>query len=347
VGAIGLRVRGENRAVAEADEARLPEPRAHSARRLALLGGGAVVLVVGVGLAIGKAANYARLLHDLRHAHTAWLALCLGGEAAAYTGYLVGYRETAAVDGGPRFPLRDALRIVAAGFGALVVATGAGQLAVDYWALRRYGQTRHEALARVIAINTLVWAVLTAAAFGAAAALALGADRGAPGGALVPWLVLVPACFAAAFWVTARRRYERLAAEVGGRVRQLFAACIRGVRLVRLLPPAAFGGAGVFWAGELLCLWAALRAFGVSIGLASLVFAYATGFLAAGLPLPLGGAGGVDAAMTYALTLVGVPLSAALLAAFAFRLFNFWLPVLPALAVLPMVRRIGRPATAD
>jgi hypothetical protein len=83
-----MRLGRENRPVAELAESRLPEPRPHSARRLGLLGGGAAVLVVGVGLAIGKAASYARLLHDLRHAHTAWLALCLGGEMAAYTGYL-------------------------------------------------------------------------------------------------------------------------------------------------------------------------------------------------------------------------------------------------------------------
>jgi uncharacterized membrane protein YbhN (UPF0104 family) len=146
--------------------------------------------------------------------------------------------------------------------------------------------------------------------------------------------------------VTGRRRYARLADPAGGRLRRLFAACVRGVRLVRMLPPVAFAGTAVYWGGELLCLWAALRAFRVELGLASLVLAYATAFLVAALPLPLGGAGGADAAATYALTLVGVPLAPALLAAFAFRLVNFWLPVVPALAVLPTVRRIGRPATA-
>jgi uncharacterized membrane protein YbhN (UPF0104 family) len=50
------------------------------------------------------------------------------------------------------------------------------------------------------------------------------------------------------------------------------------------------------------------------------------------LPLPVGGAGTIDAAMTYALTLVGVPLAPALLAVVAYRLFTFWLPLLPAFA---------------
>jgi hypothetical protein len=44
---------------------------------------------------------------------------------------------------------------------------------------------------------------------------------------------------------------------------------------------------------------------------------------------------------TYALTLVGVPLAPALLGAFTYRLFNFWLPLLPALAVLPTLLRLG------
>jgi uncharacterized membrane protein YbhN (UPF0104 family) len=301
---------------------------------------GAVVLVVGAGLAIGKAASYSRLLHDLRGAVAWWLGLCLLGEVCAYAGYVVIYRETARVDGGPRFSVPDALRIVAAGFGALVLTTGAATLAVDYWALRRAGAKN--ALARVIALNTLEWAVLTAATFASAAVL-LG---DVPLAAALPWLIVVPACFAAALWVTGPARYGRLVGLDGNPVRRLFGACVEGVGLVRRLPLRAFAGAALYWAGDLLCLWGGLRAFGVEIGLASLVLAYSVGYLVAALPLPAGGAGGVDAAMTYALTIVGVPLAPALLGTFAFRLFNFWLPMLPALAVLPTVRRLGQPVPA-
>ncbi len=317
-------------------------------RRVVLVVAAGIVLAVGAATAIGKAASYARMLDELRSAEAVWLPLCLLGELLAYAGYLLAYRESAAVDGGPRLSFPTTLRIVAAGFGAMVLATGAGTLAVDYWALRRAGAAPRESLARVIALNTLEWAVLGAAAVGAALALALGLDHGAPWGVLAPWLAVVPLCFAAAFWVTAPARYERLAAARGGGVRRLFAASVRGVRLVRLLPTRrastpglGIAGAVVYWAGDLLCLWGGVRAFGIELGLASLVLAYATGYLVAALPLPAGGAGGVDAAMTYALTLVGVPLAPALLGTFAYRLFNFWLPVLPALAVLPAVRRIA------
>ena len=83
---------------------------------------------------------------------------------------------------------------------------------------------------------------------------------------------------------------------------------------------------------------------------------YATGYAATMLPLPAGGVGGVDAAMTYALTLVGVPLGPALLGVFAYRFFNFWLPFVPGLIAgatvhaayvrLPSVPHpaVGRPA---
>lgn len=317
-------------------------PRAE--RRTLLVVAGAIVLAVGAGLLIGKAASYAELADSLRRAETRWLLLCLVGEVLAYVGYLVLYRETAAVDGGPRFSWADSLRIVAAGFGALVLATNAGTLAVDFWALRRAGAK--DAFARVIAINTLEWAVLGGAAAAAGAALLLGVDGGAPVAAALPWLLVVPPCVAAALWITSSRRYERYVVDAGGRARRLLASCVRGVRLVRLAPWQAWGGTVVYWAGDLICLWGGLRAFGVELGVAALVLAYATGYVVAALPLPAGGAGGVDAAMTYALTLVGVPLAPALLGTFAYRLFNFWLPAVPALIALPTLRRIGRPGPA-
>jgi uncharacterized membrane protein YbhN (UPF0104 family) len=242
--------------------------------------------------------------------------------------------------------LGTALRVVAAGFGILVLATGAGALAVDYWALRRAGASRQEALTRVLALNSLEWAVLGVAATVAAAALVSGIDEGAPLGATLPWLVVVPACFAAALWVTAPARRGRLTdVNRGGPMRHAFAVAVGGVVLIRPLltrPTSALLGTIAYWAGDIVCLWAGLRAFGIHIGLAALVLAYATGYVVAALPLPAGGAGGVDAAMTYALTLVGVPLAPALLGTLAYRFFNFWLPVAPAIAALPSIRGLAR-----
>ena len=78
-----------------------------------------------------------------------------------------------------------------------------------------------------------------------------------------------------------------------------------------------------------------------TVPLPELVLAFAAGHAAMILPLPLGGVGGVDAAMTYALTAVGVPLALALVAVGVYRLFAFWAPTIPALVALLLMPRAG------
>jgi glycosyltransferase 2 family protein len=97
-----------------------------------------------------------------------------------------------------------------------------------------------------------------------------------------------------------------------------------------------------YWLGNVGCLWAALGSVGISLPPAELLLAFATGHAATILPLPLGGVGGVDAAMTYALTVVGVSLAPALVAVAVYRLFAFWVPTAPALVALLLLPRTGR-----
>ena len=73
--------------------------------------------------------------------------------------------------------------------------------------------------------------------------------------------------------------------------------------------------------------------------IAALILAYATGYAFTRRSIPAGGPGAVEVFLTFALVWVGVPLAPALLGVFAYRLFNFWLALVPALAVLPTVRR--------
>ena len=102
------------------------------------------------------------------------------------------------------------------------------------------------------------------------------------------------------------------------------------------------GATVLYWSGTLACLWASLRSVGETVPLPGLVLAFAAGHAAMILPLPLGGVGGVDAALTYALTVVGVPLAPALVAVGVYRLFSFWLPTVPGLATLLLLPRLGR-----
>ena len=55
-----------------------------------------------------------------------------------------------------------------------------------------------------------------------------------------------------------------------------------------------------------------------------------------------GGAGGIDAAMVGALALAGIPIEQALLGVLVYRLFTFWLPIVPALSVIPLLPGLGR-----
>ena len=56
--------------------------------------------------------------------------------------------------------------------------------------------------------------------------------------------------------------------------------------------------------------------------------------------LPAGGAGVVEIALTFALHWVGAPFVPALLGVVTYRVFNFWLPMVPAVAVLPTVAEL-------
>jgi putative heme transporter len=306
-------------------------------RRLGLVLAAGILVTALVVALIAEAAHSADLLDRVRHATPGWLVVCAAGQAIAYAGYLAGYRAMAHLDGGPRLPASVALRVVALAFGAFTLATTIGGLSVDFWALREAGEPSAHASARVIAFETLRWAVLAVATWLAAVAALVGLSPSV--GTVVPvvWLVVVPACFAGGLWVSAARRRARLARSDGGRIRRAFAVAVQALVYLRTLvsaPPAlrrrAFGGSLVFWAGDALCAWAALRAFGVRVGVGPLLLGYATGYVSEAVPLPAGGAGGVDAAMTGGFVLAGAPLGAALLAAVTFRIFNFWLPALVA-----------------
>ena len=105
---------------------------------------------------------------------------------------------------------------------------------------------------------------------------------------------------------------------------------------------AALGGPVLNWGGELICLWASLRAFGVQLGLPALILAYAAAYVVTLLPLPAGGAGAIDASLAFGLHAVGVDLAPALLATFAYRFFSYWLEIPPALVAISALPRLRR-----
>src|SRR4029079_8815605 len=97
----------------------------------------------------------------------------------------------------------------------------------------------------------------------------------------------------------------------------------------------AFVGATVYWAGDVLCLWASLKPFDAAPEFAPIVLAHAVGSVSTRRTLPLAGAGIVEVLMPLTLVAAGAPFAGAILGVFAYRVFNLWLPLVPALAVTP------------
>jgi uncharacterized membrane protein YbhN (UPF0104 family) len=325
-----------------------------------------VAIIAAAVFFIGQVASFPKILRALRHADQVWFVVCLAGEIAAYVGYIAAYRDIARVDGGPLFRTWTVTRIVAVGFGAFLAGSSFGTLGVDYWALHKAGEAPHRAVRRVLALNTLQWGVLAVAAAIAGALLLAGVESGAPLSMELAWVILVPVSIAAAAWVSSPRRADRFTAlpqRDGTRLtrsphswlrwvrtvgRVALADAIGGVVLVRhvvMRPqryPLALLGFPVFWAGDVLTLYAALRAFGAHVGLVSLVLAYTTAYVVTSLPLPAGGAGGVEAGLAFSLNAVGVALAPALLATLVYRFFTLWLPLGIAALALTQVDDLAR-----
>lgn len=309
----------------------------------------ALLVAVGVGTLIARAAGFAQVRDAIAEADSSWFLVCFFAEVAAFGAYAVVVREAFEWRQGPRLRFGLSIHVTLASLGAtrVVAAAGAGGLAVTYWCFRRGRFAMREALVRVLGLNTLVYLVFGVGAWVAALLASFGPFGGAPLALTLPWLLLVPFCIVAARYVTDTDRSAGLDPTRGNLVRRGIAYAIAGAAWVREVLPSTTGrrsvaGAAVYWAGDIVCLWAALHSVGVSLPLSELVLAYVTGYAAMVLPLPLAGVGGVDAAMTFALTAVGISLAPALVGVAVYRLFGFWVPTIPALAALVLLPRAGR-----
>jgi hypothetical protein len=215
---------------------------------------------------------------------------------------------------------------------------------VDYWAFRKEGASRREAFTRVLGLGFLEYAMLSVAALAASALMFLGLDGHAGHLTTLPSLVIVPVA-AAAIWATSPRRVRRLSRPRTGALRRRLANGVAGAAYVRrlLVSPREHGagvlGNAVYWAGDITCLWAALQCVGNDdITVSALVLAYSGGYVLTRRSLPAGGAGVVELALTFALVGMGLALVPALCGVILYRLFNFWLPIVPALFLIPAIR---------
>ena len=276
----------------------------------------------------------------------AWLLLCLAGELVAYGGYTLTIRDMARVDSGPDPGLKTSAKVVVGGFGVFAATRGSGGFAVDYWAFRTEGASRREAVARVLGLGFLEYAMLSAAALVASFLMFFGLDGRAGYLTTLPSLVLIPIAILA-LWATAPSRVRRLSRPRTGAVRRRVANGVAGAAYVRhlLTSPREHGlgvlGNALYWLGDITCLWAALQCVGNDrISTSALVLAYSGGYVLTRRSLPAGGAGLVELALTLALVGMGLAFIPALCGVVVYRLFNFWLPIVPALFLIPSIRNL-------
>jgi uncharacterized membrane protein YbhN (UPF0104 family) len=294
---------------------------------------------VGAGVAVAWVAGFDAVAAALRHPTAAWFPFALAGAGASHFGYVLAYREIAAVDEGTPIGALRAGALVATGFGIFVPRGG---FTLDLEALRDLGVPQDEARVRVLGLGSLEYLVLSTGAC-VCSFLLLARHSGAEQAVTLSWAIGVPAGTALALAaLSARgvlyrsRRLEPLlrpaldALEVLGKI--LVRPRRHGLR--------ALAGMSLYWAGEVFVLWACLAAFDVRTpSVAATVVGYATGYALTRRTLPLAGAGAVELALPFALSWVGFGLAPAVLATFAYRVFNVWLPVAPALAGLAALQR--------
>lgn len=307
--------------------------------RLTLLVTVAVVLAVGALVGWAFALGWRRVLTEFVHPEWEWIAPAVAGEAFAYLGYTAAYREIARAEDGAELKVPDAAAVVSTGFGAFVHAGG---FALDRVVLQRAGLSEPEARRRVLGLGALEYAVLAPAALVAALIVYLRTTS-VSSSLTLPWVIGVPAGTALTLLVL---RFER---QVSGwpLLGERLAHGLHAIRLVLTIiaSPKRHGlaliGTLTYWSGDIFCLWATLHAFSAHTPpVAQLIVAYATGYALTRRALPLGGAGIVEALLPLTLGLLAIARVPALLAVFAYRLINLWLPIVPALWGIPTLRRL-------
>src|SRR5207248_1782360 len=112
---------------------------------------------------------------------------------------------------------------------------------------------------------------------------------------------------------------------------------VRGLRAGLL----ALLGMAVYWAGDIFVLWACLAVFWPdgTPSVLLIILGYASGYALTRRSLPLAGAGAVETLLPFTLMWTGIALPSAVLCVFFYRLFNLWLPLVPAAAAVFTLRR--------
>jgi uncharacterized membrane protein YbhN (UPF0104 family) len=305
---------------------------------LAVTTGIAALLFVAALAIMSAIAGWSSVTDRLHLRLSWWFALAFAAEVVSFAAYVFAYRSVAAIEDGPKLSLREATALVAFGFGAFLAKGGA---ALDSKALSTAKGGAHEGEVRVMALDALEHAPLAPAACAAAITLLVQGRRKPGLDFTIPWSVLVPlGAILAVVGVRHRHRFtgrDGWRGKLGDALESIWILFQLVLQWRRHWP--AFAGATVYWAGDVVCLWASLQPFHAAPRFAAIVLAHAVGYSLTRRTLPFAGAGIVEVLMPLTLVASGAPFAGAILGVLAYRIFNLWLPLLPAAAALPHLRR--------
>lgn len=308
-----------------------------------------VLQVSALFLAIALLAWLAPGLDSIRsrldNADPGWLLLGVALEVASCASYVLMFGPVFCERMAPRTSVEIGLAEL--GVGSLVPAGGLGGLALGVWALRRAGMPTDQVATRSVAF----FLIKCAANFAAVAVLGIVMWLGV-GPAQPPALTILPAALALAVMAAVAALPIFLARASGdGRVARAARTLGRGVsealRLLRSGNVSIVLGSLGYWAFDNLVLWACFHAFGVHPALTVVLMGYLIGQLGGLLPIP-GGLGGVEGGLVGTLVVYGVSVRDAVAAVLAYRVIQFWIPLLLSLpAFVSLQRGLNRPERPD
>jgi uncharacterized protein (TIRG00374 family) len=320
-----------------------------------------LVLVAGIYILLPKLVGLEDAIAKVDDGDPFWIAVAFCLTILISASYIALFRG---IVGENVLPLSwgEAYEISMASFAAsrLFSGGGAGGIVVTYWALRKAGMERRQAASRMVAFLVMLYSIYLVSLVVFGVLLRTGVLAGAsPSG-----LTIVPAAVAGVLIVVIG-----LMALIPADVERRMAIWGEGHRFVGLwrrlgtVPDTiasgtrtaiafvrepkrgglALAGSIGFWAANIAALWASFKAFDVHVTFGVIVQGYFVGMVANLIPGAPGGVGTVDAGMIGAYVLFGLPGESVFAAVLVYRLFAFWLPVIPGfIAFLQLRRTVSR-----
>jgi undecaprenyl-diphosphatase len=294
-----------------------------------------LVIVAGVGFAIHliipQVGELEQASNTIRRGNWWWLAVAVAGSVLTYPASALG------IMGSVPQTLRlwtTTLVQLATSATTLAAPAGLGAIGLNQQYLERQGIPRSTA-AGGLALNAAVAAVVHVVAMIATAAV-LGATLPdtvhlPPRRYLVDAAVIFAILLGAALWTRPiRRRVLRPIVSALAAIPELLSNPTRSLQL--------FGSALLVNATYIASLQAALAAFGPAPDFGHTALIYLIAALVGTVTPTPGGLGGYEAALVAGLTRIGPTAGQAVAAALTFRLLTFWIPIIPGLIALRVLR---------